>query len=184
MRLGVFLLFACGGCAAGTVPSSTLPPPSSDLTPNYAPALRSLRHWPQPRVAVRLDGMTESQAQKIEYAMHLWNEALLGEVTLIRSSSPEAPIVVRLTSPSMLDGSQGKTTVMADVSTQGLQSALTLLNSDLQDDWLTLIATHELGHALGISGHSPSTDDLMYEAPGPQLAITTRDRNTLLLAYR
>ena len=184
MRLAVLLLLTCGGCAAGTVPSSTLLPPSSDLTPNYASSLRSLRHWPQPRVAVRLDNMTGVQAQKIEYAMHLWNEALQGEVMLIRSSSPEAPIVVRLASSTVLDGSQGKTTVMADASTQGLQSALTLLNSELEEDWLTLIATHELGHALGISGHSPSTDDLMYEAPGPQLAITTRDRKTLLSAYR
>ena len=101
--------------------SSTLPPPSSDLTPNYASSLRSLRHWPQPRVAVRLDNMTGVQAQKIEYAMHLWNEALQGEVILIRSSSSEAPIVVRLASPTeSLEAAAMLTPAILTASTSGL----------------------------------------------------------------
>jgi TonB family protein len=51
--------------------------------------------------------------------------------------------------------------------------------------------SHEIGHALGIEGHSPSRDDLMFENGNfyvgrdddPRNFITLADRNTMLHAY-
>lgn len=49
-----------------------------------------------------------------------------------------------------------------------------------QDD-MQKIVTHELGHALGIAGHSPDRRDIMYAAVNPEnsTALTARDRETL-----
>ena len=44
------------------------------------------------------------------------------------------------------------------------------------------VATHELGHTLGILGHSPATTDLMYGTPGTDTP-TIRDRNTAQVLY-
>lgn len=57
------------------------------------------------------------------------------------------------------------------------------ITGDRNNDLLT--ATHEMGHCLGIYGHSPNDSDLMYfqgnEAAGG--AITPLDLNTVLTAY-
>jgi hypothetical protein len=44
---------------------------------------------------------------------------------------------------------------------------------------------HEAGHALGLQGHSPYRDDVMYYAVSPTLdpVLTQRDRNTLVKLY-
>lgn len=50
-------------------------------------------------------------------------------------------------------------------------------------DSLEKTVTHEMGHALGIMGHSSNTNDMMYPvAQGPR-SITKRDINTLTLLY-
>jgi|GEM_PF-1592320 len=47
---------------------------------------------------------------------------------------------------------------------------------------LQRVATHEVGHALGIGGHSPNTQDVMSLEEG-QSEVTKADVNTLLFAY-
>ena len=47
---------------------------------------------------------------------------------------------------------------------------------------LPRVATHELGHSLGILGHSPATTDLMYGTPATDTP-TIRDRNTAQVLY-
>ncbi len=44
-------------------------------------------------------------------------------------------------------------------------------------------AAHEFGHALGINGHSPDPDDLMYYSSSSSRGVTVRDVNTLSTAY-
>jgi len=54
--------------------------------------------------------------------------------------------------------------------------------ADLHDVYDTML--HEMGHALGLAGHSPNPKDVM--APnvgGSQTGLTDRDRNTLKALY-
>lgn len=70
---------------------------------------------------------------------------------------------------------ESRTISSADIS-------LGITGSDSND---LLTATHEMGHCLGIFGHSPNKTDLMYfegnEASGG--SITSLDLNTVLTAY-
>ncbi|MBE9223497.1 peptidase metallopeptidase [Cyanobacterium stanieri LEGE 03274] len=52
------------------------------------------------------------------------------------------------------------------------------------DYWVNNI-THELGHALGIWGHSPHQDDIMYYSQTRNIpSISPRDLNTLIKVYQ
>ena len=44
---------------------------------------------------------------------------------------------------------------------------------------------HEMGHALGLGGHSPDPDDIMYASirHGGTEGLSERDRNTLTVLY-
>ena len=57
------------------------------------------------------------------------------------------------------------------------------ITGDNRNDGIT--ATHEFGHALGIYGHSPNSDDLMYFQGNDAGCgcITPADLNTVLTAY-
>ena len=52
----------------------------------------------------------------------------------------------------------------------------------MDDLYLTML--HEVGHALGLLGHSPEPGDVMYEKGSWESSgLTLRDRNTLRLLY-
>jgi predicted Zn-dependent protease len=56
--------------------------------------------------------------------------------------------------------------------------------ADASTDDLYLTMLHEMGHALGMLGHSPEPADVMYEKGHWQSdGLTARDRNTLRLLY-
>jgi predicted Zn-dependent protease len=45
------------------------------------------------------------------------------------------------------------------------------------------ICLHEIGHALGLQGHSPHEDDIMYPSLSSQQGLSARDINTMLALY-
>jgi tetratricopeptide (TPR) repeat protein len=50
-------------------------------------------------------------------------------------------------------------------------------------DFMRMIAVHEIGHALGLTGHSPYEEDVMFPALSNQRGITSRDVATLYKLY-
>jgi len=48
---------------------------------------------------------------------------------------------------------------------------------------LYLTVLHEMGHALGLAGHSPEAGDVMYRTSSTSKGLTARDRETLRLLY-
>jgi predicted Zn-dependent protease len=59
------------------------------------------------------------------------------------------------------------------------------LSPDQRAEALQATALHELGHGLGLWGHSESNDDVMAARPGPKpiLRLSERDRATLAWLY-
>ncbi|UCE87129.1 MAG: matrixin family metalloprotease [Deltaproteobacteria bacterium] len=56
--------------------------------------------------------------------------------------------------------------------------------SDVSLELLYLTVLHEMGHALGLGGHSPEPSDVMYGALAQQRGgLSERDRNTLRALY-
>ncbi len=54
--------------------------------------------------------------------------------------------------------------------------------ADIQDVYKTML--HEMGHALGLGGHSPDSNDIMYRwVRSPAEGLSERDRRTLQLLY-
>ncbi len=62
----------------------------------------------------------------------------------------------------------------------------TIADKDLSDQFFKRVALHEIGHALGITDHSPNPTDMMYGNPPfntINCTLTDRDKNTLIALY-
>lgn len=56
---------------------------------------------------------------------------------------------------------------------------------EVPDDFVAFTALHEIGHSLGLNGHSPNSDDVMSSsASDPKSSLTQRDINTLTMFYK
>lgn len=56
---------------------------------------------------------------------------------------------------------------------------------EVPDDFVAFTALHEIGHSLGLNGHSPNPDDVMSSsASDPKSSLTQRDINTLTMFYK
>ncbi len=139
----------------------------------------------------------------IRYAMNTWESATDGKIRFQETETPEqADIRVNPTYSGRLAfldtrlGSAKLTRLSQDASTAGQRSntaidftveVVLVLEGDgtigeLSEEEMRTVCLHELGHAIGLWGHSPDTDDACHATATAQHP-TSRDINTLLKVY-
>ncbi len=140
---------------------------------------------------------------EIRYAMNTWESATGGKIRFQETETPEqADIRVNPTYSGRLAfldtrlGSAKLTRLSQGTSTTAQRSSTTIdftveivlmLEGDgtigeLSEEEMRTVCLHELGHAIGIWGHSPDTDDACHATATAQHP-TPRDINTLLKLY-
>lgn len=135
-------------------------------------------------------GWNGSMKQAVNYAMHTWQSATHGKVSFIQTyTEANADIIVKW-HKNFSDGilgispleTVGDTIVRSDVNLAVYypDSAVPIPMEDLK-----AVAVHEMGHAIGIRGHSPYPDDIMfYSKTRSQNTLSQRDINTIGMLYQ
>lgn len=201
--LGLF--FALSGCGGGggnsgpdrvAIRPSTTPVGRGDgdncsvsYTPNYASSV-TLLHWPSfpLRVYFKRDGeFTAARRALVLQGFDKW-VAATGNGATYKVVSREADSNVTVNFYTFTGG-PGDTLGVTYISYYDDDNTIDSADISLgftgnnRNDILT--AAHEYGHAIGIYGHSPSNEDLMYfEGNDAKCGcITPSDLNTVLTAY-
>jgi tetratricopeptide (TPR) repeat protein len=137
-----------------------------------------------------VQGWSSGMKQAVTYAMRAWQSATHGRVYFAQVySDANADIVVhwrRNFSDGILGVSPlqtvGDTIVQSDVN---LATFYPDSNAPIPGEDLKAIAIHELGHAIGMRGHSPNPDDIMFFSKTRQLnTLSQRDTNTIGMLYK
>ena len=136
-----------------------------------------------------VQGWDSSMKQSVLSAMRIWQQGTRNRVSFTQVySQSNADIVVRWRrnfSDGILGVSPlqtvGDTIVASDVN---LATFYPDSNRAIPPDDLRAIAVHELGHAIGIRGHSPNPDDIMfYSKTRQEDGLSQRDMNTVGMLY-
>ncbi|RYG49209.1 matrixin family metalloprotease, partial [bacterium] len=157
------------------------------VTPNYADEVQ-LARWERMPLTIRFD---RSGAYRFDLetrfreAMNDWTSRTKNEVRFVETNSASADLAVSFVTQASLGGDTVGLTSFTyrDTSEGRIHTKATLkISSDYGNTGqIRAICAHELGHALGIEGHSQE-QDLMYFRIGG--IYNQRDVNTLRTAYR
>jgi tetratricopeptide (TPR) repeat protein len=140
-------------------------------------------------------GYKPSYATQLQNALKAWEDAGNGLVKFAQVETPDKASIVFIWSDNPKDVSnpaEGGEALLRPMGNTMAAVKITVLTIDidqgmhLNDQLIRLICTHELGHALGIAGHSPSPTDIMYSSlplDYERLKISDRDAKTLRKLY-
>lgn len=162
----------------------TLPDAASDsFAPNYSPTLKSDGVWAGR--TLRVFFAPESEAV-VGTALRRWEEATGGFFHWERAASPAEAQVNFLAVPQTAfeAGTVGRTSYTYNIGQNELTGATVRYAITGMDADQVRVVVHEIGHALGIHGHSDTEPDVMYPTLTLRNVITERDLNTLFWLYR
>lgn len=156
---------------------------SRSFTPNYASALEVSGVWQGRTLLVYFPAESEGI---VTQSLQRWKDATGGFFHWERvASADEAQVTFKGVDPSEFkSGNVGRTQYTYNIASKELISAqVTYSISGDEADQIPIVV-HELGHVLGIHGHSDSVSDIMYPSVARQGVISTKDLNTLFWLYR
>lgn len=171
----------------------------------FATADEGIRRWPSSSMPLTIQVDISNNLKALHPNFHNivmkacsdWEKGSAGEIKIVRAkSSKKSKIRCRLTdNPADLSklSEQGETVGTNNLS--GLIKAeIKILCIDREtgkqenDQQIYLTTLHELGHALGIDGHSPEPGDIMYfsriHRAEDRPALSDRDKQTLKMLYK
>lgn len=193
------LVLGCGGGGGGSSTGGTSGGSCSlaAYLPNYAPDIAGgtdLRKWDRfPLTVYRKDlsGWSSQDTIAFNAGLNAWRTTSGNQVDFtIATSDVGANIVVEFLDRAFVkDNAVGLTTI-SYVGSRILECTVQIANrnssgSPRNQTELNKIMLHEIGHALGIGGHSSVNTDIMYAfvAPSSPTTPTQSDWNTLRTAY-
>lgn len=204
----LLLALVAAGCGSGAsdlgagLPAGGQTTDATLFTPNYADSVvlstgqsrdSALLWWASFPVTIAFanDALSSGQSvqPQVKAAMGRWQSALGSQVSYTCVSGTNASIVVQFSQGKPTDQTLGTTNVTYNPHTRQLASAVVNLpiwdglTVDDGPNGLLKTACHEMGHALGINGHSPYSADLMYYQGNANGYPDQRDLNTVKTIY-
>lgn len=194
--LVVATIAGCGGGSGGS-PSAPTPIDPQLFVPNYVSSLDRLLHWGHLPVTVyfNLPADWGTLYQNIDVlAANEWNQPGKQALTSVVSVSGGSDVTVAFVHRSELVeygvGTQGYTRYEYYPSLLMFGASVKVALDDangapISANLAKKVIAHELGHAIGIGGHSPNQQDLMFPTSypnAPQVAGVL-DLNTIMTAY-
>ncbi len=183
-------------------------PASEKFGPDYLREATAgeLNRWPksQTTITVFFDRNTKVPGVRPEFIGILrdclteWSHALGGTITFAESTlERNADLVCRWVyqprqgRDNLLLNERGNASLTAlrgqiSHATIKLLTAPSLVGGDVSEEIIRKTCLHEIGHALGIAGHSPNNNDVMFylvESPTVSSHLSERDRATIRKMY-